>query len=94
MPAKGKIASKRNDKAKRKFGQRKNGSDDEAYKSHDYQAKKVEKDPNAPKKPQTAYFLYMNAHRAEVKAAEPDLTLGELTKKMTEMYKALPEEEL
>ena len=46
-----------------------------------------------PKKPQTAYLHFMNANRAEVKAADPFLTFGELTKKLAEMWKALNEEE-
>ena len=95
MPPKGKIAAKRNDKLASKKG-RKKGSDDEAYVANnaDKKKEKAEKDPNAPKKPQTAYFLFMNATRAKVKEAEPDLKFGEMTKKLTEMYKNLSEEEM
>ena len=95
MPPKSKIAAKRNDKVNSKKG-RKKGSDDEAYVADkaDKKKEKAEKDPNAPKKPQTAYFLFMNANRAKVKEAEPDLKFGDMTKKLTAMYKALSEEEL
>ena len=68
-PAKATIAAKRNEKADAKNNKNKPGrrkkvkSEDEAYKSnYTVETKKV-KDPNAPKKPQTAYFLFMNAKR-------------------------------
>ena len=48
---------------------------------------------SAPKKPQTAYLHFMNANRAEVKASDPFLSFGDLTKKLAEMWKALNEEE-
>lgn len=40
--------------------------------------KKKKKDPNAPKKPQTAYFLFMNKNRAAFKEKYPDASFGEL----------------
>ena len=39
---------------------------------------KKKKDPNAPKKPQTAYFLFMNKNRAAFKEKYPDASFGEL----------------
>ena len=87
----GTIAAKRNDKAaaKKTNKKKKIDSEDEAYTGGKAANAKKEKDPDAPKKPQTSYFLYMNAKRPEVKAADPKLTFGELTKKLTEMWKAL-----
>ena len=41
-------------------------------------AQKKKKDPNAPKKPQTAYFLFMNKNRAAFKEKYPDASFGEL----------------
>lgn len=97
MPAtKGAIASKRFDKAeaKKAVGKKKKvDSEDEAYVATKASKDKPEKDPDAPKKPQTSYFIYMNAKRPEVKAAEPDLGFGPLTKKLTEMWKALSDSE-
>mmetsp|Transcript_31935 Transcript_31935/g.42284 ORF Transcript_31935/g.42284 Transcript_31935/m.42284 type:complete len:172 (+) Transcript_31935:114-629(+) len=93
MPPKSTIAAKRTEKANSKKGKKK-GSDDEAYvASTGGKAAKAEKDPDAPKKPQTSYFLFMNAKRPETKAADPSLTFGTLTKKLTEMWKGLSDED-
>jgi structure-specific recognition protein 1 len=54
---------------------------------------KVVKDPNAPKKPMGAYFLWMGEARAATKAANPEATTGELSKVMGVAWKALGEEE-
>lgn len=40
--------------------------------------KKAKKDPNAPKKPMTAYFFYMNEHRDRVKKENPGAGFGDL----------------
>ena len=63
--------------------------DDDAYIGD----KKKEQVVVKPKKPQTSYFHYMNQKRAGVKADEPELTHGELTKKLTIMWKALSDTE-
>lgn len=92
MPATTKqIANKRGEKAagKKQIGKRKKpGSDDEAYTAAKPGQKK-ERDPNIPKKPMTAYFLFMNAKRESAKKEDPSLTFGTLTKKLTEMWNAL-----
>ena len=54
---------------------------------------KPQKDPDAPKKPQTAYFIFLNKKRQIASAEDKKLTFGELTKKLTEMWKALVEDE-
>ena len=41
--------------------------------------KKV-KDPNAPKRPMSAYFLFMNSVRPEVRKDNPEATIGEIAK--------------
>lgn len=41
---------------------------------------KAAKDPNAPKKPLTAYFMWMNANRDRIKKENPDAGLGEIAK--------------
>ena len=42
-------------------------------------AKKI-KDPNAPKRPMTAYFLFMAEKRAEVLKNNPDFKIGDVAK--------------
>jgi hypothetical protein len=39
---------------------------------------KKKKDPNAPKKPKSSFMYFSNAKRAEVKAANPDASFGEI----------------
>ena len=38
------------------------------------------KDPNAPKRPMTAYFLFMGDKRAEVREKNPDFKIGDIAK--------------
>lgn len=95
MPPTKSIAAKRDEKAAGKKGgnRKKKDSDDEAYTGGGGAKTKPEKDPNAPKKPMTSYFMYMNDKRPEVKAADPTLTFGTLTKKLTENWRALSDED-
>ena len=53
---------------------------------------KKEKDPNKPKKPMTAYFMYLADHREEIKAANPDAKVTEITKIASQQWKELDEE--
>ncbi len=46
-------------------------------------AEKKEKDPNAPKRPMSSYFHFLNDRRGSLKKEQPDLKLGETTKVMT-----------
>ena len=55
--------------------------------------KKKPKDPNAPKRNQSSFFLYSNATRNDVKAANPDAKFGEIAQIISKHFKALPEEE-
>ena len=100
MPVTKSIAAKRTEKvedkaaAKKAVGKKKKiDSEDEAYVGAKGTKEKKEKDPDAPKKPQTAYFIYMNANRNDVKAANPDLAFGPLTQKLTTMWKELSDVE-
>ena len=43
-------------------------------------AKKEPKDPNAPKRPMSAYLSYATAAREEVRAANPSIGFGEVSK--------------
>ena len=38
------------------------------------------KDPNAPKRPMSAYFLFMGDKRAEVREKNPDFKIGDIAK--------------
>jgi structure-specific recognition protein 1 len=51
--------------------------------------KKVKKDPNAPKRPMAAYFLWMGDVRESVKRENPEATIGELGKIMGAKWKTL-----
>ena len=44
----------------------------------------------APKRPPSAYFSFMNSVRAELKAAHPGATVGALAKLTGERWAALP----
>ena len=57
-------------------------------------AAKVVKPDDYPKGAQTAYFLFMGENRNKIKAENPDLSVGDLGKKMGELYKALPADEV
>jgi len=51
--------------------------------------KKAKKDPNAPKKPTTAYAFYLKVKRAEFQAKHPDLKFGDLSRKIAAAWRAL-----
>nr|KAF6343847.1 upstream binding transcription factor like 1 [Pipistrellus kuhlii] len=57
-----------------------------------YQSKKLKKHPDMPKKPLTAYLRFLKEKRPEYSQMHPKLNNQELTKVMSEKYKALPEE--
>ena len=44
------------------------------------------KDPNAPKRPTSAYFFFMQENRERVKAENPNISFGQIGKKMGEMW--------
>lgn len=71
----------------------KSKNDEEEYKFHDQTKVKEKKDSGAPKKPQTAYFIFMNKRRPEVKNDNNTLSFNNLTKKLTEMWKELSDGE-
>merc|ERR1711971_650605 len=47
------------------------------------------KDPNAPKRPLSAYFFFTGEKRAEVKAENPALKMTEIAKLLGEMWKEM-----
>ena len=50
---------------------------------------KKEKDENKPKRPQSAYFLWMNESREEVKNKYPGMSITETSKKMGELWREM-----
>jgi HMG (high mobility group) box len=56
-------------------------------------SKKAKKDPNAPKRNMSAYFLYSIAVRPSVKEENPEASFGELARLISARFKALSEKE-
>lgn len=54
---------------------------------------KAEKDPNAPKKPLTAFMLYTNKRRPEVMKQNPGLKITEISTIIGKEWKELTKEE-
>lgn len=52
-----------------------------------------QKDPNAPKRPMSAFLSYSNSKRAHVKSSNPDIGNAEVSRVLAKMWKEAPEEE-
>mmetsp|Transcript_35233 Transcript_35233/g.41560 ORF Transcript_35233/g.41560 Transcript_35233/m.41560 type:complete len:198 (-) Transcript_35233:194-787(-) len=66
-------------------------SDDEDEKKSG--KKKAKKDPNAPKRPMSSYFLWIAEVRESLKAKHPDASLGEFSKILGAKWKTLSDRE-
>ena len=55
--------------------------------------KKAKKDPDAPKRNMSAYFLYSIAARPVVKEENPEATFGDIARLISAKFKALSEKE-
>ncbi|ORY05336.1 HMG-box [Basidiobolus meristosporus CBS 931.73] len=55
--------------------------------------KKVEKDPNAPKRPSNAFFIFCQLERSKLKEIHQDASLSELTKMLGQRWKVMTMEE-
>ena len=55
--------------------------------------KKAKKDPNAPKRNMSAYFLYSIYARPLVKEENPEAAFGDIAKIISKQYKALSDKE-
>lgn len=55
--------------------------------------KKTKKDPDAPKKAQSAYMLFCNEQRPVVKEENPTATFGEMGKLLGARWKELSEDD-
>jgi len=75
-------------------------SDDEHFTNHHGGAGgkknkrgKKKKDPNAPKRAQTAWIIYSTENRPRLKAENPDLSFGDCAKILSDEFKQLPEKD-
>ena len=55
------------------------------------QPQKVHRDPNAPKRPLSGFFHFSNVGRSKVKAANPDMSVGDISKELARRWHALDE---
>jgi hypothetical protein len=70
----------------------KNDENESGKKSTGKKVKK-EKDPNVPKRPLSAYILFCNAKRSEIRSAHPDMDAKDVTREMGKMWRELSEQE-
>ncbi|KAM4612032.1 high mobility group protein B3a [Polymixia lowei] len=47
------------------------------------------KDPNAPKRPPSGFFIFCSDHRSKIKGQNPSLGIGDIAKKLGEMWNNL-----
>lgn len=47
---------------------------------------KRKKDPNAPKRPPSAFFVFCSEHRPRIKGENPGISIGDIAKKLGEMW--------
>ncbi|XP_053375271.1 FACT complex subunit SSRP1-like isoform X1 [Mercenaria mercenaria] len=55
--------------------------------------KKEDRDPNKPKRPQTAYFLWFMSERENIKSENPGFSVVDISKKAGELWKGLSPED-
>eukprot|EP01061_Rhynchopus_euleeides_P046339 TRINITY_DN874_c0_g1_i1.p1 TRINITY_DN874_c0_g1~~TRINITY_DN874_c0_g1_i1.p1 ORF type:complete len:228 (+),score=150.90 TRINITY_DN874_c0_g1_i1:39-686(+) len=67
--------------------------DEEEEKPKRKRGGKAKKDPNAPKKPLTAYFLFANSVRQEIRDENPDFKMTEVTKETGRRWGELDEDD-
>lgn len=53
---------------------------------------KKEKDPSAPKKPLTSFFVFLKYRRPEIKQANPNFSVTEITKLLGAEWKKMTPE--
>uniref|UniRef100_A0A8C5V9F8 HMG box domain-containing protein n=1 Tax=Microcebus murinus TaxID=30608 RepID=A0A8C5V9F8_MICMU len=54
---------------------------------------KKKKDPNAPKRPPSGFFLFCSEFRPKIKSANPGISIGDVAKKPGEMWHNLSDSE-
>jgi high mobility group protein B1 len=63
------------------------------YIPHKEETKKKFKDPNAPKRPPSAFFLICSEYCPQVKGELPGLSIGDVAKKLGEMWESTTEDD-
>ncbi|KAK2086282.1 High mobility group box 1 [Saguinus oedipus] len=53
---------------------------------YERETKKKFKDPNAPKRPPSAFFLFCSEYHPKIKGEHPGLSIGDVAKKLGEMW--------
>lgn len=53
---------------------------------------KTQRDPNAPKRPISAFLLFSNSNRSAVKRSKPEATNAEVSRTLAALWKGLPKE--
>lgn len=76
----------------RKKGARASPTEDDGKKKRKKTEKKI-KDPNAPKRPPSAYLLFQNEVRKEMQALFPDKPYHEVLSEISKKWSSLPDEE-
>mmetsp|Transcript_21998 Transcript_21998/g.61225 ORF Transcript_21998/g.61225 Transcript_21998/m.61225 type:complete len:196 (-) Transcript_21998:355-942(-) len=51
-------------------------------------------DPNKPKRAMSAFFLYSQAYRAQVKAQNPEASFGDVARLLSQQYRAMTDKEM
>ncbi|XP_037659827.1 high mobility group protein B3-like [Choloepus didactylus] len=51
------------------------------------------KDPNAPKRPPSGFFLFCSEFRAKIKSTNPGISIGDVAKKLGEMWNNMSDNE-
>lgn len=54
---------------------------------------KKKKDPNAPKRPPSAFFVFCSEHRPKIKEEHPGISIGDIAKKLGEKWATLTPKE-
>ncbi|XP_041964527.1 high mobility group protein B2a [Alosa alosa] len=54
---------------------------------------KRKKDPNAPKRPPSAFFVFCSDHRAKIKGENPGISIGDIAKKLGVMWSNITPQE-
>uniref|UniRef100_A0A2K5ZMZ4 High mobility group protein B3 n=1 Tax=Mandrillus leucophaeus TaxID=9568 RepID=A0A2K5ZMZ4_MANLE len=54
---------------------------------------KKEEDPNAPKRPPSGFFLFCSEFHPKIKSTNPDISIGDVAKKLGEMWNNLNDSE-
>uniref|UniRef100_A0A7N8X1E3 FACT complex subunit SSRP1 n=1 Tax=Mastacembelus armatus TaxID=205130 RepID=A0A7N8X1E3_9TELE len=89
MKAEGKIREEGND------SDESDGGSDESFNpgEEDDDIKKKQKDSGGPKRPLSAYMLWLNSNRERIKSENPNVSMTDISRRAGEMWRQLSKEE-